>query len=493
MKSKTRFGFLILLVSFSMGIQSCIHNTRCRCPEKNIEIRNSKKAPSATSLKVTVPPRKTAVPLVVPSFLSRVRFAAVGDVISHGDVLRAAAAADRKDDSGKSLNNGGFDELFSLIRDDLHGVDVGFANLETPVAPKSGAKTVPFMFNAPVSLLNALKSLGIKIVSFANNHVYDQKRSGLVETLKNLEKVGLVFAGSGYSCAQAQAAKILDVNGIKIAFLASSMLYNQRLNTSADKPCASEFDERAVLKEVEKARKDGAEMVLLSIHWGKEYHTSPTDENVALAHRLMDGGVDVILGHHPHVLEPVEVYKATDGRVCIVAYSLGNFLSNQSRYYVHGLQPAKMGNSRDGVIVRFSVVKKEFGKGAVRVELADLSVQPIWSKNNALEYRKDREIARLIQPVADDRAMALAQRNLKCVRKSEERIRLMKQIALFKDRRKIAGKILGEDLLAKPVTLPESKCPEQPAVRAPSIGGPKPDKTVKPEELEPNKVTKHGK
>lgn len=453
--------FFVLMVC-SAGTQSCMSAMQCRCPEqKHHTIPPAQQMSVHASLKPGPPPPKPVLQPQTPEVIARVRFVATGDVISHGDVLRSASDANIRDSSGTSLNHGGFDELFSEIRDDFKDIDLGFANLETPVAPKSGAKTVPFMFNAPPSLLYALKSLGISMVSFANNHVYDQKRPGLVETLKNLRKAGLTFAGSGDTCAQAQAAKFIEVKGVKIAFLASSMLYNQRLNTAPGKPCASEFRKESVLKEVKKARKDGADLVILSLHWGKEYHTSPPEENVEMAHSLLDGGVDVLLGHHPHVLEPVEVYKASDGRVCIVAYSLGNFLSNQSRYYVHGLQPAKVGNTRDGVLLRFSAVKKAYGKNLTRVELADLTVQPIWSMNNALEYRKDRNMPRIIRPVADDRAAARIQGRLKCARDSKLRIALLKKLKLYLDRRKIAGEILGEDLLGEPVKLPDTQCKQQ--------------------------------
>ncbi|MBW2702755.1 MAG: CapA family protein, partial [Deltaproteobacteria bacterium] len=326
--------------------------------------------------------------------LAEVRIAAVGDIVAHGAVIKCARQANKLDAKGKSLNHGGFDVLWSALVPVLKDEDIVFANLETPIAPKSGGKSVPFFFNAPVGMLESLKALGVRVVSFANNHVYDQKRKGFIETLKHLDASGLAYVGAGNTCAEARRARILEVKGIKLAFLGASDLFNQRMNRGAKDPCAAEFDEKQVLEDAAAARKDGAELVILSLHWSREYVTAPSGKEVQLAHRLIEGGVDVLLGHHPHVLRPVEVHKASDGRVGIIAYSLGNFVSNQSRYYVHGLQPSKMGNTRDGVIFRFSVLRRDYGPAGKRVELANLSVQPLWTENNALARKKPKKASK---------------------------------------------------------------------------------------------------
>ncbi|MBN2493120.1 MAG: CapA family protein [Deltaproteobacteria bacterium] len=355
------------------------------------------------ALQPTPPPAPAEARTAGPRELARVRLAAVGDVLPHGEVLKSAAQADRKGPDGKSQNHGGFDALFCALRPELADRDLVFANLESPIAPASGRKCVPYFFNAPPDLLHALRALGVRVLSFANNHVYDQKRRGFEETLVQLERSGLVFAGAGRTCAEARRAKIIEKNGISLAFLAASTLFNQQLNRREKDPCAFAFDERQALAEAAAARKAGADLVVLSLHWNTEYVTAPSQADIDQAHRLIEGGVDVILGHHPHVLRPVEVYQASDGRVGFVAYSLGNFISNQSRYYVHGLQPARIGNTRDGVILRFSAIRKDYGHGIVKVELADLSVQPLWTRNNALARRRDKKLPVIIRVVANDR------------------------------------------------------------------------------------------
>ena len=415
-------------------------------------------------LEPTPAPKKASPPATSPVLLAQVAMAAVGDVITHGEVLRAAEAANLIDEKGRSLNNAGFDVLLEGVSEELAGSDLVFANLETPVAPVTGDKSVPFSFNGPPELLGALSKIGVNLVSFANNHVYDQKRKGLVESLDQLDASGLVYAGAGRTCKQAAAAKIVERNGIKLAFLAASTLYNQRLNRTKDKACAFEFDEKVVLAQVAAAKKAGAQLAVLSLHWGAEYHTAPRQVEIELAYRLLEGGVDVLLGHHPHVLQPVEVYRTSDGRIGLIAYSLGNFLSNQSRYYLHGLQPEKMGNTRDGAILRFSIVKKAYGHGVdsiERIELAKLSVEPLWTDNNALDRKRDAKLPVAIREVVNHRAAAEAQAKLACERDPNKRIYLMRQVKLYLDRRRVAGAVLGEDLLSDPPSSSKSSiaCP----------------------------------
>jgi hypothetical protein len=142
----------------------------------------------------------------------------------------------------------------------------------------------------------------------------------------------------------------------------------------------------------------------------------------------------------------VEIYLTNDGRITLVSYSLGNFLSNQARFYVYGLHPDKVGYPRDGVILRFNVVRKDYGNGQVRTELADLSAQPLWTDNNAFEIqRKSGPI--VIRIVANDRAAAEARAQLATEKDEKTILMLKKRIELLEARRKLVGAIVGEDLL----------------------------------------------
>lgn len=392
---------------------------------------------------LTPTPPPTPLPVTAGwETVARVELAAVGDFIPHGMVKLSAADAAKLPDA----KHAGWSALLEGVADELRAADLTFVNLETPVAPKADRGSRPFVFNAPVEALSALKDAGVDLFSFANNHVYDQGRAGLLETIEQLDAHGVVRLGAGRTCEDAANFRIVEKNGLKLAFLGATKLFNDRLNASPSEPCAAELDEATVLRNAKAARAAGAELVVLSVHWGVEYATAPRAEEVAQAHRLLDGGIDAILGTHAHVLQPVEVYSAADGRTTFVAYSLGNFFANQARTYAFGVHSDKAGNARDGVILRVAAVKKRRGD-ETRVELADLSVQPLWTDNNALDRQRDAKLPTIIRVVPNDEAIAAAKAALASAKEPAERLRLEKRIELLEKRRALAAGILGEELL----------------------------------------------
>lgn len=316
--------------------------------------------------------------------LARARIVAVGDIMMHGMVQRSAAEHDVVVE-GQSTNHGGFDALYAGVSPRLREADLAFGNLETPIAPTTGKGVQPMVFNAPPVLLASLADAGFDVLSGANNHSYDQGRKGLTETLQLLEGSGMTPIGVGSTCADARRARILKAGELSVAFIGSSDLYNQDLNAGPDATCVFTLDEAAALAEAADARTRGAELVVLSIHWGVEYETTPEAHHAELARRLVEGGIDVILGHHPHVVQPVEVVTTTDGRTALIVFSMGNFVSNQSAWYQPGLHKVAAANPRDGLLVAFDVVRRRYGRGEppiVRTELAELEVTPLWTLNN---------------------------------------------------------------------------------------------------------------
>ncbi len=309
--------------------------------------------------------RLGAVAAPYPHELAQVSFAVAGDVIPHEPVRAAAAAA------GDGAQ--GWGALFSDVSDVFKKADFGFVNLETPVAPAHSKGSKPFMFDAPIALLDGLKANGIKIVSFANNHVMDQGWAGFAETREHLRDEGLLFAGSGDTAPQAWQPVITEANGIKVGWLGMTRWLNGNRNPDKDdQPHVNFFpypgesggapgmDEAGVLEAVKQARAK-CDLLVVSIHWGVEYAPAPRPEDVETAHKMLEAGASVIVGHHPHVLQPVETYRTADGRDTVIFYSLGNFLSNQSRTYVDGLMPDKDGDPRDSMIGLFSAVRKDYG------------------------------------------------------------------------------------------------------------------------------------
>jgi len=360
--------------------------------------------------------RPAAAIVPFPHEIAQVSFAVAGDVIPH-DPVRAAATA-----AGDGAQ--GWGALFADVSDVFKRADFGFVNMETPVAPAHSRGSKPFMFDAPIALIDALKANGIKIVSFANNHVMDQGWAGFAETREHLRDQGMLFAGSGDTAAQGWQPVVVEANGIKVGWLGMTRWLNGNRNPEKDdQPHVNFFpypgesagaggmDEAGVLDAIKQARTK-CDLLVVSIHWGVEYATAPRPEDVETAHKMLDAGAAVIVGHHPHVLQPVETYRTADGRDAVIFYSLGNFLSNQSRNYVDGLMPDKNGDPRDSMIGLFSAVRKDYGPAGVRVELGHVGVLPVWGENNRNELATGHAKTPQIHPILIDREIPRLQGRL---------------------------------------------------------------------------------
>jgi poly-gamma-glutamate synthesis protein (capsule biosynthesis protein) len=186
---------------------------------------------------------------------------------------------------------------------------------------------------------------------------------------------------------------------------------------------------------------------------------------VETAHKMLDAGAAVIVGHHPHVLQPVETYRTADGRDTIIFYSLGNFLSNQSRTYIDGLMPDKEGDPRDSLIGLFSAVRKDYGPAGVRVELGHVGVLPVWGENNRNELARGQAKTQVIRPVLIDREIPRVQAKLDDLNKlstptkpltseqKKEFIELTSRLKLLTDRRALLLERIGDEYVTDPPKL----------------------------------------
>jgi poly-gamma-glutamate synthesis protein (capsule biosynthesis protein) len=404
-----------------------------------------------------------------PHELAQVSFAVAGDVIPHEPVRAAAAAA------GDGAT--GWGALFSDVGDVFQHADFGFVNLETPVAPAHSHGSKPFLFDAPIALIDALKANGIRIVSFANNHVMDQGWAGFAETREHLRQQGLLFVGSGDTAQTAWQPVIVEANGIKVGWLGMTRWLNGGRNPDKDDqphvnffPYPSEsggapgMDEAGVLEAIKQARLK-CDLLVVSIHWGTEYAPAPRPEDVETAHKMLEAGAAVIVGHHPHVLQPVETYRTADGRDAVIFYSLGNFLSNQSRTYVDGLMPDKNGDPRDEMIGLFSAVRKDYGPAGVRVELGHVGVLPVWGENNRNELARGHAKSPVIHPILIDREIPRLQARLDELTKlstpatpltaaqKQEFIDVTNRLKLLTDRRALLLARIGDEYITDPPKL----------------------------------------
>jgi poly-gamma-glutamate synthesis protein (capsule biosynthesis protein) len=256
----------------------------------------------------------------------------------------------------------------------------------------------------------------------------------------------------------------VEAGGLALAFLGYATFFNQEGNAcpkpvAGAAPCqqASQLDRKRIVEDV-RAAAAGADGVVVSLHWGVEYDSQPRAEDVELAHALVDAGALVVLGHHPHVLQPVELYRAADGHLGVIAYSLGNFVSNQSRNYVPGVTPDKVAATRDGALLKVALVRRDYGRGVVRVEVDGADFVPLWTENDTVEIDRKREPARraAIRVVAVDRALAETRAELARfadpVPAADQArfVALRKREALLVARRAAVAGLLGEELVRVP-------------------------------------------
>lgn len=292
-----------------------------------------------------------------------------GDVIAHEAVRDAGARV-------------GYDALLGAARAALGDADLAFVNLESPVTPRwvrRGQK----IFRADEEMLAALAGAGVKLVSLANNHAFDQGPEGLADSMAAVERHGLVGIGAGRTLADACAPVFLEQKGIRVAMLARTLVMNFHDGGARGKPDVCMLAEGPLKRAARAARASGADLVVASLHWGNEYERAPRREQIDAARRVVESGVDLLIGHHPHVLQPVVRMKTSRGTEAVVAYSLGNLLSNQGYGYRPGVRPEREGDTRDAAVLRIEVSKG--ADGAVRVDA--VRAVPLWT-----EHRPDGAI-----------------------------------------------------------------------------------------------------
>ncbi|MFT4974220.1 MAG: poly-gamma-glutamate capsule biosynthesis protein CapA/YwtB (metallophosphatase superfamily) [Myxococcota bacterium] len=369
---------------------------------------------------------------------------AVGDLLIHRRVKNTAKA--RASEHG----NDGFDWVFAEMKPLLSGADLAFANLETPVAPDHHRGIRGEIFNAPAGVIGAIADAGIDVVSFANNHTFDQGPAGIVETLERLEAAGVAVAGSGRSCAEASSPVRLEVNGVRVALLAVTDLMNIDERAGEDAPCTfvagpicssdcgPDRDaihyaiDRERLAEAITAARVGADAVVVSFHWGDEYRTVPLPLYTETAPILIELGADVVLGHHPHVLQPLARHTAEDGREGLIVYSLGNFVSDMGASYSPASSSLRRGNTRDGLLVGFSLVKTRHPDGRATVAVESVEAVPLWTENNKLTRGSGEADAIRVVPLA-----------------------AASDAALMAKRRAVVVEVVGEAWLSPAAPLPD--------------------------------------
>ncbi|UNX55932.1 CapA family protein [Georgenia sp. TF02-10] len=248
-----------------------------------------------------------------------------GDVLPHGAVNGAAARPDGSYD---------FAPLMAGTAEWSGGADLALCSLEAPLAPPGEPVTAYPSFGAPAELVTGLADLGWDGCTTATNHALDRGLAGVTHTLDVLDAAGLGHVGTARSPAEAAAPQLYTLErggrSVVVAHLAATTLINGG-PAPPSAPWAVSTDPAALVDQARAARAAGADLVVASLHWGTEYVHAPTAEQTAIADRLAASGqVDLVLGNHSHVPQPVEELPGGPGGEGMwVAWSMGNFLSNQ--------------------------------------------------------------------------------------------------------------------------------------------------------------------
>ena len=329
---------------------------------------------------------------VEPHIVSSASIGVTGDILMHGPVLNAALKGSGEYD---------FNNNYEYIKAYYEKYDFMVANLEVTLGGKDAGNYRGYpTFNSPDTVIDALKNAGVDMLLTANNHTYDTGYNGMLRTQSVIKEKGLLHLGTREDNLTSPYI-VQDINGVKVGMVCYTYETDKRedgrkslngITVSADAgPLISSFnyDELDVFyQEIESTLKametEGAKTNIVFIHWGNEYQLSPNDTQKAIAQKLCELGVDVIVGGHPHVIQPFETLTSSTGHKTHCIYSIGNAVSNQNRNTLSDIRNSKY--TEDGMI--FGIKYNLWNDGSV--EISEISILPTWvnkeSKNTGLEY-----------------------------------------------------------------------------------------------------------
>ncbi|SDH40383.1 poly-gamma-glutamate synthesis protein (capsule biosynthesis protein) [Planococcus glaciei] len=379
---KTKQNLLILLlILLCLFLTGCFSHTNSAAPAPEAEEFEARSAPVA----------------IIPSKLiksSSVSLSAVGDILIHERVY-----LDAKTGSGFD-----FTPMLDEAKPFLEAADITIANSESIVGGESiGLSTYP-SFNSPYEVADALKDTGIDVVSMANNHTLDRGEKAILSAINYWDHLGIHHAGAHASEAERNKLTTLTKNGIKFSFLSYTYGTNGIPTPSGKNYLLNRIDKQTLQTDLAKA-KGVSDVVVLSLHFGNEYETMPTEEQVELAHFAVEQGADLILGHHPHVLQPVEWIQTTDGRKSFVIYSLGNFLSGQEglEKQIGGILHIQAVKTTDAESAKIELVKPSFTPTFVESEnQKNYNVTLLKNANPEANQSIKQHMARWVKDLAFD-------------------------------------------------------------------------------------------
>lgn len=265
---------------------------------------------------------------------------------------------------------------FSYVYEDIMSYtkasDITIGSLETTFAGEDRGYSNYPTFNTPDSLAEALKNIGVDIISLAGNHALDYGYTGLCRTIDVLDNVGISHLGTYKTAEDQEKILVQNVKGLNIAFINYTYGTNGIPLPSGKDYCVNLIDKDLIKKQIEHAKSQNVDIIVACMHWGTEYRTTANSEQEELADFLFENGVDIILGNHPHVLEPMEkrIITLPDGteKEVFVVYALGNFTADQRDEI-----------TRDSAILNLTITKNSDNK----ISIDKVNYVPIYMYKNS--------------------------------------------------------------------------------------------------------------
>ena len=347
-------------------------------PETTVTIPTTQATTVATESPTTEPTTEPTTAPTEPFVVSTASVGVTGDVLMHSPVYNAYRTGNDTFD---------FTDVFRYIGGYYEQYDLMVANMEGTLSGAAAGYSGYPKFNCPDGIAVGLKNAGVDMLLYANNHTYDRAHSGFIRTQEVIRNAGLQVLGIRES-EDLPFYTIQDINGIRVGMVCYTYATEntpdgcKTLNgnpvSKADGPLIATFQYNnldAFYGEMEQTLaamyEDGAEATMLYIHWGDEYRREQNAVQQEMAQTLCELGVDVIVGGHPHVIQPFEMLTSATGHKTYCIYSLGNALSNQRR---QDMRLARQGHTEDSMI--FSVTFEKWNDGSVNV--CDVNILPIW-------------------------------------------------------------------------------------------------------------------
>lgn len=350
---------LILIIVFLLSVSVLLYGCKTDIGKGNNDTKDEINKNKDNDKPKEVPVRKEKVSLL-----------ATGDVMFHNSQLAGAKQSDGSYD---------FNNYFQFVKKYIEEVDIALANFETTTLDSKPPTANKLMFNTPKSSIEALKNAGFDILATANNHTLDTGKSGIINTIDNINEYGLKSFGT---YKEPSSRVLIDtVNDVKIAFISYTYGCNgleSRLTREELSYMVNIIDEDKIKSDIEEAEEKGADATVVFIHWGAEYdrnmNTKSAEYQTELGHKMVDWGADIIFGSHPHVIQKSEIIEH-EGEDKFIIYSMGNFVSNQRR---ETLAPYNIKNriyTEDGVMVKLEI-EKDFSTNKTIITTVDYI--PTW-------------------------------------------------------------------------------------------------------------------